>query len=286
MARVREPKLSPPDEEALRGMRAVTRRIQSMSRRLIAAVCPIYGSGTIGGLELVGSSVLLRFGERSFLITAAHVLDHAEDGHLFAGGDRTFVDLGGEQLATRRPESGRDDDPFDLAIFPLDATQVSQLGDSLFLGPQDLAPAERPDFTPVRGSKYLVLGYPRTAQPRRQAGPDLGAFPGHLALTPRPLADYGPRELAPHHHLLLDFERDNMVSQRGQVTGRHPRGMSGGGIWDVDLFGLRAGHRERLVAVMTEYREDDETVIGSRIGLCIDALRDRYPELDAVLPRP
>jgi hypothetical protein len=77
-----------------------------------------------------------------------------------------------------------------------------------------------------------------------------------------------------------------MVSQRGQVTGRHPRGMSGGGIWDVDLFGLRAGHRERLVAVMTEYREDDETVIGSRIGLCIDALRDRYPELDAVLPRP
>jgi hypothetical protein len=133
-------------------MEAFWTRIDTLSRPMLTSVIPLYHRGHGSVPDLVGSSVLLRIGWQSFLISAAHVLDEGKSDLLLAdGGGENFVKLDGRWLTTDAPTTGRRDDKIDVAIYPLSAEQVAGLGSSVYLGLDDVAPSEVVDATPLTG---------------------------------------------------------------------------------------------------------------------------------------
>jgi hypothetical protein len=213
-------------------------------------------------------------------------MDLRRSTRLYAVGDTKFVELTGDFLETRAPRSGRDADRYDVAVLPLSDAQIADLGRSRYLGPEDLAPGEPVDVTPVFGSRYLLLGYPASKQPKRIEA-ELVPVPQRLPGFPRALVEYDARGLEPRHHILFEYKRDEVFNSRGRLTGPKPQGMSGGGAWSVDLYGARRLPHPRLVSILTEYHEaPHHTITSTRVGLCIDAISDHFPALRPLLPKP
>src|SRR5207245_9667086 len=94
-----------------------------------SAVPPIVLNPSDGkGVELIGSGVLIRIINRTFLLTAAHVTDRRSDGTLLIPGRKGFVEITGCFSAMRVPASGRRmDDRLDVAYYCLDDDCLSAL---------------------------------------------------------------------------------------------------------------------------------------------------------------
>src|SRR5206468_8756036 len=87
-----------------------------------SAVVPIILSPSDAkGPEVIGSGVLIRIINRTFLLTAAHATDQRTDGTLLIPGRKGFVEITGCFSAMRVPASGRRvDDRLDVAYYCLD----------------------------------------------------------------------------------------------------------------------------------------------------------------------
>jgi hypothetical protein len=108
--------------------------------------------------EVIGSAVLIRIVNRTFLLTAAHVTDYESEGALLIPGQHGFIQATGCFSAMRLPPSGRRaDDRLDVAYFWLDDDCVSDLH-------SDCTILERPDVfleaEPFRRTTYTFAGYP------------------------------------------------------------------------------------------------------------------------------
>ena len=84
--------------------------------RILDRVCPIYGINARRQHQLIGSSVLLRVASRSFLLTAAHVLDKNRDSALYIAGGAEIVALAGSSSRSGLPTANRDKDRLDLVL--------------------------------------------------------------------------------------------------------------------------------------------------------------------------
>lgn len=262
-------------------------RVLGYAEQLLPPTCPIYEANARGDPDLVGSSVLLRVADESFLLTAGHVMDRRRNTTLYVGGEPRMVELSGEYRTTRVPGSNsRKADRTDLGVLPLSDAQVSGLGSVGLVELRDLDPEEVVDPTPVTGTRYIVSGFPVSKQ-SRLATSELKAKSVWLPLVPQDVREYQPG-LDERHHIVLEFDRTNMVGPTGTVTAPDPHGMSGGPVWSVDLYGLgRVPDRPRLVGIGIEYHKAPiNTIVCARIGLCIDAISDLRPALRSLLPQP
>src|SRR3989338_3306676 len=97
------------------------------------AVCPIFleTEGT-GEVELIGSGVLLKIYDELYLLTAAHVTDAQQYGHLLVPGRDGLTGVGGHfaHLAVS-PGATRSDDCVDIAYFRLDKESRESLHSGL-----------------------------------------------------------------------------------------------------------------------------------------------------------
>src|SRR5256885_13497224 len=101
---------------------------QVVGDRFKLAVRSIYGSSDGKTVSHIGSGTLLSYRGHAFVVTASHVVDHAEYSALHILGEKKFVLLDGEVWRTKAPNKKRDDDKFDFAIWPISAATVEQLG--------------------------------------------------------------------------------------------------------------------------------------------------------------
>jgi hypothetical protein len=65
---------------------------------------------------VTGDSGTPAFGSRSFLVTAAHVMDDAKGPGFYVGGDSTIVGISAPYHITAAPGSPRENDRIDLAL--------------------------------------------------------------------------------------------------------------------------------------------------------------------------
>ncbi len=68
-------------EETAEAERVLRANLSSADQRIQHAVCPLYGVNDRGKPYLIGSSLLLKVGDRRFLVSAAHVLDWNKKRH-------------------------------------------------------------------------------------------------------------------------------------------------------------------------------------------------------------
>lgn len=253
--------------------------INDKSKQVQDAVRPIYTQNSHDQFELVGSSVLIRIANQSFLITAAHVRDIANEKPLFVCGTNSFINIEEAQYySTRKPPSGdRKDDKLDLSVVPLNEDVVNKLGHScLFLGLDGIDAAERSE----PHSSYITIGYPGTKQPKQKEN-HLDYMPMTLGMKEVPVDKYQHYGINPNTNLLLRFNKKKVHSRFRLETAPDPYGMSGGGVWRVNSPSDCA----RLVAIQHEYLHKEHLILATKIGLCFAKIGYHFPNLCQHLPQ-
>jgi hypothetical protein len=267
-------------------LEVVKQRLVALESLWVQSVSPVYADTGRREPEFVGSAVLLQVGPAYFAVTAAHVLLKSEEFPLYLGGASQIIDFQGRYLTSTPPGESTADDTFDLAIMPLSGAQVLRLGNCRYVQVHEMNPAEQVDYTAVPDSCYMVLGYPATKQRRTN---DNLLLPVHMAAVVEPSKStaYVREQLDPSYHLVLAYNKREMVRDWVPATAPDPFGLSGGGVWRLNgLFG-EAPLSAHLVAIPIEYTGKQwKEILCTRIGHVVDAIHDFFPQLRNYLPHP
>jgi hypothetical protein len=250
------------------------------TKRVLTAVRPIYQSEGRRYPRLVGTGVLLRIAERVVLVTAAHVVDLAADEPLFFAPGQKLRSVPRDLYATIPPHGKRSADKFDLAVIGLGPELESELNIAHPLGETEIRIFERPDLAIGRKTRYLVMGFSRSAQPRVPAGRVINAVPLHPIVIAREESAYPALGTAPDSHLLLGYDLADFALERKGDLLSNPHGMSGGGVWRIDNTQGEDDARLSLVGIIIEHHaEPYHTMIATRIGVAFDGIAHLLPAL-------
>lgn len=128
------------------------------------AVRPIYGATDRGTPDHIGTGLLLEIPEGHFLLTAAHVIDHAAQTSLYLGADDLAL-LQFEALASVAPDGNREKDHVDFAIAPIAPGLLTRLSGAKFITEADVSQSA----APTEGRTYTCLGYPNSKNKHKLA---------------------------------------------------------------------------------------------------------------------
>jgi hypothetical protein len=256
--------------------------LKEAERRMQQAVCPIYGIDRQDRPQLIGSSVLFRVKEQSFLVTAAHVLDFNKESTIHIGGPTELVELTGNSYRVRPPPSGREADVLDFGFVDISNTPTERWSRYRFLTPHDLDV----DDVPARHALYGFVGFPETRNRPQARTLQLSSIV--CVLVPSPAERYDSLRLNPVTHFAGEFDREKQLDpEKGLITGPDPRGLSGGGVWRMGLPEEFANdtNSERLIAIGIEHRKSAKALVGVRVALVLAMIAKVYPALASEMPR-
>jgi hypothetical protein len=227
----------------------------------------------------------LRIAHKSFILSAAHVFESCPRSTLYLPGQHALEQLTGTVFKnTIAVGVSRRDDPIDIAIMEISADRATAIQQSYcFLTPECLDAND----VGLPGRYYEFRGYPAS---RTHVNPTTKKIRRSLFSFLTPCASptiYVRTGFNPNLNLLLPFDRKHVGNEQGtHSVAPHPRGISGGGIWrrTIDSFSEDLSKSGKLVAIFTEYHEQQKTVVGVRIALFLEAIRAKYPELRLSIP--
>jgi len=259
---------------------AVNERIRETVKSLVDATAPLYQPDRRRQPSLIGSGVFLQVANERFLLTAAHVFDSAApDVAISVATVSRITNLPGFRWRTSGSPTDGGVDRHDMAIVPLDPKEAYY--GCRFLALDEIDPFQETEEEVASPAAYLVVGYPRTAQARQLTDGKLVPVACPFINRALPFSKYAQFNVEPASHLVVGYNRRDFfgISQEQ----RHPRGMSGGGIWRLD--NLWSGQLSaRLVAIVCEYHERPESaIVGTRVTSPILAIREKYEALRSVI---
>jgi hypothetical protein len=198
-----------------------------------------------GKTFLCGSGLLLRVGEKSFIVSAGHTFDARRtlDLPLWVTSGvpgSKLLPLG--EVLIRSSETNdpcyRTDEPFDIAVCELTDETASQIcGQKRFLRLNDVDSWDRQDPR----SWFMVYGYPTKLSPAEEATNSINAnavaFATFIYCDERGTLDRFDKEVG----IKLDFDPTEIWDDDGRLAvPPHPDGMSGCGIWRLVEAGVDA----------------------------------------------
>jgi len=228
--------------------------------------------------ELIGSGVLIRICNRTFLLTAAHVADFKSEGSIMIPGRDWFMSPGGCYHTMNLPVSGnRADDKLDAAFVCLDDDFAANLHSShRVLGHQDLSLEEEP----VRRYYYVFAGFP-WRKGKVTNGSIATAFKT-IESAEIQKSEYEALGLNRSQHIVIQFNRKRVFQESRQLVEvfPSPSGMSGGGVYVWSEEALKAWPvRLPLVGIANEFIPDKGLLIATRLHVYIRGILQFYPEL-------
>jgi hypothetical protein len=253
---------------------------------LLGRLQPVVRVDRRGMAEFVGTSMLLRVNERTFLASATHVLRTRKGTQVHVLGDQRNVHLRQAAMVAGAyaHSAAKGTDQVDVSFLEISARQVEQLGTtaSVQMNQVDV------DESGSSPGRYLAIGYPASRTTVRYSEGELKVSPFAIhtgRVSGQICTEVG---VSPHSHLVLRYDRSNVAGpDELRRQGPLPFGMSGGGVWrianvDPNPPGLADA---KLVAIMTAYRPGDRLIMCTRIALLLEGIRLRHPELSAEIPK-
>jgi hypothetical protein len=277
---------APVDPFKLMARQRLAQRSHAALMKAFWSVRPIFWPDERGAAELVGSSVLFAVDHRYFIITAAHVLDRVAERTLYIGGRDLLHEIEGHRKTTEAPGGNREADKIDLAFLEIGDPLAGKLEGCHFLTPADIDVDEAAVREPVGSSHYLAIGYPATKVKVKRS--ESKVVPEPLASSGRSLDDpsYAKLGVAEYSHVLIEFDRKQMIGHDGPRTAPDPHGMSGGALFRFNSLLGSAEATDHLVGILIEYhRNMVKGMLATRISLCMEAMCAFYPDLAGSLPR-
>jgi hypothetical protein len=230
--------------------------------------------------ELKGSGVLVRFGSEIFLFTAAHVLD---EPFLWSGTPEGFVPLPAKAIMSSSRNGRRQDDRADVGIVPIPQDLHQTLATGSVLTSSDLDIDDLSIDAPAT-KHYLVVGYP-ASKAKFNFRERCVRFEA-LVLTSKSAGARAYKKIGvtDSTHLVLDFEKKTSTAPDGHSIAPDLFGASGGGIWNLGNEYHAAGDGARLVGIGIEWHRREKAIVGTRIAVFCDVLRQWRPDLAEDIP--
>lgn len=266
--------------EATKQLAATSKQFERAVQRY---VCPIY-SVTTTGAESVGSGFLLSVSSLTLLCTAAHVLDRARSAKLQIPAGNRVVPIEGDPFLSVDLSAKADDRfgcDFGFVVLRPNEMLAAPTTPALTLADLDI------DDVPAPRVAYGFAGVPSSKNPNLG-----GYFDGRSYFyggLPAKSEDYRLTGYMPSTHLLMRFDRRRMLDVHGGIRAvPKPFGMSGGPVFRIGSFDeIRTGKAcPRVVAIGIRWLKDSRLLLGVRMSLFVDALRQLIPSLDGELPQP
>jgi len=233
--------------------------------------------------EVIGSGVLVRIVNRTFLLTAAHVTDKQKEGELLIPGEEGFMPITGRFASTRLPPSGdRDDDKFDVAYCCLDHDCASTLDSRcMVLARQDVHLGTESDMRTV----FTFAGFPW--RKTNVAGGGVETNSQTLSGGEAKKSEYESLGLTRSLHLAIRFRRRrafHLRTRRVMMAGL-PHGMSGGGVFAWTENALKAlPVRLPLIAIANTYYPERSLLIATRLQVYVDCILHNLTDRAVLLP--
>ena len=276
-----------PVQEILR--QQISKHSNSVAKKLLPSVRPIYMASDRDSPELIGSGVIIKVENYYFLITAAHLLDQLRGLGMYIGGEKTVVDITGQLIIVATNSGSGDKDKIDFAFTEIPENLLDELGRHNFLPPDEIDPND----IAIREKRYLILGYP-ISKNKWIDYKGLKVKPKSYPYSSRPsdILIYKELGISEESHLLLDFDKEKVTNGTGNVfIAPDLYGMSGGGVWTLHddskaLSIFSESQLNKLVGVIIEWDLQKKVIIAVRISIVIAAIIERYPNLIGKLPMP
>ena len=247
---------------------------------LFDCLCPVFLlRPDADRLEQVATAVALELGAKIFLLTAAHVTDHGDEGIIHVPTGSGIKPISGNVVSLALPRTGRrEDDKVDVAYIELD----DDLGQEL---KKVITPLTRKnlalfDFY-LDGDLYTFAGFPwrKSKLTRNTATTTLTSYTGEAVGEAR----YKALGYSPAYHTVITFRRKKSVQMR---TGRRqiaslPHGISGGGVfsWQKDLAVAPREPELKCTAVGHTYNQRDHVLVGTQLSVYLGMIQASHPEL-------
>jgi hypothetical protein len=239
--------------------------VETVDRR----VCPLYSVDDRRHVFMLGSGVPFRSGRLGFLITAAHVCAPGPTIQvpLFTMGAEKPRALMGRRIAFEY-EPDRTPDP-DIALIELSADDMADLEGYYQFSSPDTTTVTKPK-TP--GVHYLIAGYPATRNPIPHRSGWLPSLATSLVTGDIcPSSEIEKTDKIDRHHFALGVPRRQLRTVAGdRFRLPVPHGMSGGGVWRIDIdLPRQLATTPLLVGIAIEYHKSKELFVATRIQSAI-----------------
>lgn len=244
------------------------------------SLCPIFLEARGKRPEQIGTAVVLQLAAATFLLTAAHVTDEDQDNSgLLIPHKGGLHGVSGTITSIGLPRTGqRKDDKLDVACIRLDQDVAYGLDPGII-------PLQREDLALMdsihSGDVYTFGGFPwrKTDAKGRVLTTELCSYTGEAADQDI----YKRLGYSRAYHVLIRFRRKKSVSF---VTGHRkiaplPHGISGGAVfaWQKDIVQNPRQADLRLCAIAHTYLEQEDILVGTRIGPYLAMIERNWPKL-------
>lgn len=269
---------SPPNPDMIRPI--LDRMSEILTPMLTRSVTPI-AAITPNGTFQWGTGTFFAVADESFLVTASHVFDTAEQQGVAQ--NLCFFDLGevGDERAALRPVplSGnvhRVKDPPDVAIFQLEPSLAASVTGRHFLRLSEVA------LRPSADGCFWVFGFPAEMT---EHIPDDSSFQYRHFFFRLPLynRDAAIENLTPGLHFLLDAAHDDLRLNDSTPTRMPDRlgGISGCSIWQTSWPKRNSSGdiNARIVGVQTSYYRKPPLIKATNWEAVASVLYQACPDL-------
>jgi Protein of unknown function (DUF2442) len=262
------------------------RRFRTTSARLEREVqqfaCAIYGVHGDDGAP-IGSGFLLQLRDKLILVTAAHVLHARHQFDLQMFGQTRIVPFGGDAYSTGPiQDKGSPDFEHDIAFLVLNTAAMAEPPSTPPLLPSDLDIGD----VPAGQTAYGFVGFPGSVN-RPLPGFKFQRTTFFYGGQPAGTDKYERLGYDRQTHFIMSFERERMIDHSGKIVAvPEPYGMSGGPVFNLGTFEEIENKtaRPRVIALTIEWWQRLEVLVGVRMALITEAIRQVLPEVASDLP--
>lgn len=249
--------------------------VETIGDTIHRRICPLYSIDDRNRPHLMGSAVPFACGALRFLITAAHVCLSAKKTPipLFTVGTQKAYPLTGKRGTWEYQPTIQPD--LDIAVIELS----NECADDLQQCYQFSTPADTTTVKPkTPGIHYLIAGYPEI---RNRVKSFRGKLPAWLA-TYLITGDIQGVELfkrfdkTNEYHFALSVPTDYVPRLGGgQFRISKPYGMSGGGVWRLDIdIPRKLATTPTLVGIGIEHYKSERMFVATRVQAVIPLVWD------------
>lgn len=252
-------------------IRLLAQRAAAKSYLLQRHVAPIYRVDSNNEPEHFGTCVFLTYGEKKFLVTAAHVLDAKKDTSLYipCGEHGILAKIEGSFFQSVPLDGNRQNYNIDIGIVTLDSGISCQISNNSFIP----FSAIDTNIAETQSNIYIAMGYPwrkngNLNRTTRKIRPWLASY----AANSLPLPSLPAKEIHANSHLFIRYKKEHSKNTEGQeLTAPDPHGMSGGALWRYDSS---SSHNQtpRLVGILTEWHKNHRGLLAVRMTSILRAM--------------
>src|SRR5664280_2661426 len=240
------------------------------------AVRPIYRVKN-GRPDHLGTGIFLKRGGKHLLMTAAHVVDHADSYDLqVAVGTKLFSLTDLEGAMTTLTKEGRETDRYDFAVLWLPTDTVEALGPVKYIEEHEIAEGS---IDPI-GRGYMAFGFPNTRNDpkinhdNRTLSSEALSYAATVTRNEALAKTLG---ISGEEHFFISYKKRSRLPDGSIVNSIKPKGMSGGALIDIgriDVASLEAQQqRFALAGLLIEHQnEKGPVVVAVRIPVIFSAL--------------